>query len=271
MSVDRVNVSTESSTAGVVRVPMIHCDHVTKIFSSKRGRSDFLALDNVSFDVADGEVVALLGPSGCGKSTLLFMMAGFTFPTTGQVLVGGQPVTGPSPEKGVVFQEYALFPWLRVRKNVEYGLRERGVPSSDRKRIVDEMLALTGLDHLADHYPSELSGGLKQRVALARVLANDPKIMLLDEPFGALDEQRRTQLQDEFAAIHQRNPKTAVFVTHSIEEAIFLGDRIVVMTGRPGRVGSVIDVDLARPRDRTSDDFNSLRRVVSKALWQGEN
>ncbi|MGV9799552.1 ABC transporter ATP-binding protein [Mycobacterium sp. NPDC003449] len=239
---------------------------MTKVFPSRTG--EFVALDGVDLDIAADEFVTVLGPSGCGKSTLLNLIAGFDQPTSGSLLVDGAPVTGPSPEKGVVFQDFALFPWLSVRRNVAYGLREKGMPKGDTTRIVDEMLHLVGLRQVADHYPHQLSGGMKQRVSLARVLAIEPTILLMDEPFGALDEQRRVQLQDELLRIWEQRRQTAVFITHSIEEAIVLGDRIVVMAAEPGRIKTVVDIPLARPRDRTSDTFNTLRRHLTEMLWR---
>lgn len=250
-----------------VRDPMIEFIGVGKTFPTVGSPEPFVAVDGFDLALERDEFVALLGPSGCGKSTLLSMVAGFDHPTSGMLRVDGAEVEGPSPDKGVVFQEFALFPWLSVRKNIAYGLRERGVGAAEQRRVVGEMLDLVGLEHVADHYPYQLSGGLKQRVSLARVLANDPKILLLDEPFGALDEQRRMSLQDELLRIWERDRKTALFVTHSIEEAVVLGDRVVVMSAHPGRVKAVISVDLPRPRDRNSDEFNVVRRHVAEELW----
>ncbi len=246
---------------------MISCAGLGMRFPAPDGNGEFVALENVDLEIRENEFVTLLGPSGCGKSTLLSLIAGFQTQTDGQLLVDGAAVGGPSPDKGVVFQEYALFPWLRVDGNLRYGLRERRVPKAEQDRIVREMVALTGLESVVDHYPAQLSGGLKQRVALARALANDPKILLLDEPFGALDEQRRVQLQDELLRIWEQARKTAVFVTHSIEEAIVLGDRVAVMSVNPGCIKDVIEVRLPRPRDRTSDEFNAIRRQVRETLF----
>jgi ABC-type nitrate/sulfonate/bicarbonate transport system ATPase subunit len=248
---------------------MIRCESLTKAFRSLDGKGETLALVEFTLSVRRNEFITILGPSGCGKSTLLYMVAGFERPTRGRLLVDGQPVTGPSPERGMVFQEYALFPWLRIRDNIAYGLRQRGVPKARRREVVAELLELIGLSSFADYYPNQLSGGMKQRVALARVLANDPKLLLLDEPFGALDELRRTALQDELLRIWEAHRKTALFITHSIEEAIVLGDRIVVMSAHPGRITTIVEVPLARPRDRSSDEFNAIRRVVTQALKEG--
>lgn len=246
--------------------PMIQCTGVGKTFQTG-SKGAFLALEDIELDIAPNEFITILGPSGCGKSTLLSMIAGFEQPTVGELRVDGELVESPSPDKGVVFQEFALFPWLTVRKNISYGLRERKVPKDEQRRIVAEMLELVGLTHVADHYPRQLSGGLKQRVSLARVLANDPKILLLDEPFGALDEQRRMQLQDELLRVWEHDRKTALFVTHSIEEAVVLGDRVIVMSAHPGRIKSIVTVDLPRPRDRNSDEFNAIRRRLAEELF----
>jgi ABC-type nitrate/sulfonate/bicarbonate transport system ATPase subunit len=263
MSAEPVEMQSDQSLSGT---PMIECLGLTKTFTTD-SRETFVALQDLDLHVARDEFITILGPSGCGKSTLLSMIAGFEEPTAGTLLVDGDPVRGPSPDKGVVFQEFALFPWMSVRRNIAYGLRERKVPKDDQRRIIDEMLHLVGLDHVADHFPRQLSGGLKQRVSLARVLANDPKILLLDEPFGALDEQRRMQLQDELLRVWEQDRKTALFITHSVEEAVVLGDRVVVMSAHPGRVKAVIEVNLDRPRDRNSDEFNAVRRRVAEELW----
>ena len=263
MSVDELPVAERVATANKW---MIECDNVGKTFTTG-ARETFVAVQGLDLKVARDEFITILGPSGCGKSTLLSMIAGFERPTAGTLLVDGEPVGGPSPDKGVVFQEFALFPWMTVRRNIAYGLRERKVPKDTQARIVGQMLELVGLDHVADHYPRQLSGGLKQRVSLARVLANDPKILLLDEPFGALDEQRRVQLQDELLRVWEQDRKTALFITHSVEEAVVLGDRVVVMSAHPGRIKAIIDVDLDRPRDRNSDEFNAIRRHVAEELW----
>lgn len=269
MSIETRNqmIQPEISSQQTDSISMIGCAGVEKRFTTDRNKEGFLAISELNLDVQRDELVTILGPSGCGKSTLLAMIAGFERPTGGQLIVDGIEVTGPSPDKGVVFQEFALFPWLRVRDNIGYGLRERRMPKEERWEIVDRMLGTVGIEHVADHYPGQLSGGLKQRVSLARVLVNDPKILLLDEPFGALDEQRRILLQDELLRIWERDRKTALFVTHSVEEAVVLGDRVVVMSAHPGRVHAAIDVDLPRPRERLSDAFNALRRQVSEELW----
>ena len=236
---------------------------VSKVFRSARA-GDVTAIERIDLQVADGEFVSVLGPSGCGKSTFLFMVAGFEAPTGGRISVGGEPVTRPGPDRGVVFQEYALFPWLTVLDNVAYGLREQGMDRREREEIARRYVAQVGLEGFADRRPHELSGGMRQRVALARVLAIRPNILLMDEPFGALDEQTRF-LQDALLRIWERERKTVIFVTHSLEEAVFLSDRVVVMTARPGRVKEIVSIDLPRPRERTSEDFNTIRRRLAKA------
>jgi ABC-type nitrate/sulfonate/bicarbonate transport system ATPase subunit len=245
---------------------LVEAQGVSKVFRGARAGRDVSAIERIDLAVADGEFVSVLGPSGCGKSTFLFMIAGFEAPTAGRLTVGGEPVRHPGPDRGVVFQEYALFPWLTVLDNVAYGLREQGVSRRERQRVARRSIAQVGLDAFADRHPQELSGGMRQRVALARVLAIRPRILLMDEPFGALDEQTRFLLQESLLGIWENERKTVVFVTHSIEEAVFLSDRVVVMTARPGRVKDVVDVDLTRPRDRTSEEFNRIRRRLAQAI-----
>jgi NitT/TauT family transport system ATP-binding protein len=228
---------------------MIAIEGLAKSFASQRGATH-LALADISLDIADGEFVSIVGPSGCGKSTLLYIVGGFVAPSAGSVTVGGRPVTAPGPDRGPVFQEFALFPWKTVLGNVMYGLLQQGMPRADAEA---KARALIGLVHLAGYesfYPKELSGGMKQRVAIARTLAYGPSILLMDEPFGALDAHTRTGLQYELLEIWERDRKTVLFVTHSVEEAVFLSDRVVVLTRAPGRIKEVIDVGLPRPRRR---------------------
>jgi NitT/TauT family transport system ATP-binding protein len=213
------------------------------------------ALDGVSFDVADGEFVCLVGPSGCGKTTLFRIIAGLEAATDGEVHLGGDRVEGPTPDMGVVFQEYHLFPWRTVRGNVAFGLERQGVPAPERRERVDELVELVGLEGFEDSYPKALSGGMKQRVAIARALAADPTLLLMDEPFGAVDAQTRAMLQGELLEIWAQTGKTILFVTHDVEEAITLADRIVVMAKDPGRVQEIVEVDLSRPRSRSDADF----------------
>jgi NitT/TauT family transport system ATP-binding protein len=228
---------------------MIAIEHLSKSFDTTRGTTH-LALSDISLQVKEGEFVSILGPSGCGKSTLLYIVGGFVQPSAGTVSIAGKPVTGPGPDRGPVFQEFALFPWKTVLGNVMYGLLEQGV---GRANAEAKARALIGLVHLTGYekfYPKELSGGMKQRVAIARTLAYGPSILLMDEPFGALDAHTRTGLQNELLEIWERDRKTVLFVTHSVEEAVFLSDRVVVLTRAPGRIKSIVDIDLPRPRRR---------------------
>jgi len=217
---------------------------VTKTFGA------LTALDDVSLDIADGTFLSLVGPSGSGKSTLLDLLGGLATPTSGEVLIDGEPVRGPGLDRGVVFQQYALFPWRTARANVEFGLEGGRLGKRQRAERAREYLSLVGLSGFEDRYPHELSGGMKQRVAIARSLAYDPAVLLMDEPFAALDAQTREQLQDELLRIWRRTGKTIVFVTHGIDEAVYLGQRVAVLTSRPGRLKAVVDVDLG---DRTGD------------------
>jgi NitT/TauT family transport system ATP-binding protein len=234
------------------------------------GTQRFTALDGLSLEVAAGELVSVVGPSGCGKSTLLDLVTGLSKPTAGRILLDGKPVTGPGLDRGIVFQQYALLPWRTAQANVELGLEGRGLARSERRRIARDHLALVGLAGFEDRYPHELSGGMKQRVAIARSLAFDPEVLLMDEPFAALDAQTREGLQAELLRIWRATGKTIVFITHGIEEAVYLGQRVVVLTPRPGRVQTVIDVDLGdrtAARDLQSDPrFVAYRHQVWDAL-----
>ena len=241
--------------------PKIQIQGVAKSFGAA-GR----ALSEVDLDVAERELVCILGPSGCGKSTLLNIVAGFLAPTTGTVLVDGRAVTGPAPERGVVFQEYALFPWLTVTGNVEFGPLLQSRPAAERKRIVDRYLDLVGLRVHADKFPAQLSGGMKQRVAIARALANEPAVILMDEPFGALDAQTRETLQDELSRIQRVEHKTILFVTHSIREAVYLADRVVVMTSAPGRIKQVFAIKLPEVRDRFTPEFTQYESDITRVV-----
>jgi NitT/TauT family transport system ATP-binding protein len=228
---------------------MIRIEGLTKSFEAAR-QQRHLALDDLSLSIAEGEFVAILGPSGCGKSTLLYVVGGFVPPTGGRVLVNGKAVRGPGPDRGPVFQEFALFPWKTVLGNVMYGLLEQGVAKPLAAQKARALIALVHLNGYEDFYPKQLSGGMKQRVAIARTLAYGPKILLMDEPFGALDAHTRTGLQRELLEIWERDRKTVLFVTHSVEEAVFLSDRVIVLTRSPGRLKASIAIDLPRPRQR---------------------
>jgi ABC-type nitrate/sulfonate/bicarbonate transport system ATPase subunit len=246
--------------------PRIVIRALRKRFSDIARREEVIALDGVDLAIADDEFLIVLGPSGCGKTTLLNIVAGFEQASSGDLRLDDLPIRGPGPDRGVVFQEYALFPWLTVEQNIESGLRERRVRKAERRARVHRLIASVGLTGFEKRYPQELSGGMRQRVALGRVLVNDPKILLMDEPFAALDAQTRTLMQEELLRVWSRDRRTALFITHNIEEALLLGDRVVVMTARPGRIKEIVAVDLARPRDVTSADFNAMRRQISALL-----
>jgi NitT/TauT family transport system ATP-binding protein len=236
------------------------------------GGGTFTALEQVSFEVPDQQFAVLVGPSGCGKSSLLYLTAGLAEPTSGEIYVGGKQVDGPGADRGMVFQGYTLFPWLTVRQNIEFGLKRRGMPSRERKEIVEFYLNEVGLVRFADSYSKQLSGGMMQRVAIARALANDPQILLMDEPFGALDSQTRLQMQQLLLKVWEHSKKTVLFVTHDIDEAILLGDRIFVMGARPGRIKEVLDVPIERPRnlDMVMDPaFISMKRNIFHLLHDG--
>ncbi|MCP1608257.1 ABC transporter ATP-binding protein [Pseudomonas citronellolis] len=225
----------------------LRVDQVSLRYRTPEGGT-FAALEKVSFEVPDQQFAVIVGPSGCGKSSLLYLTAGLSEPTEGDIYVGGQRVDGPGADRGMVFQSYTLFPWLTVRENVEFGLKRRGLPAAERKEIVDYYLNEVGLANFAGNYPKQLSGGMMQRVAIARALANDPQILLMDEPFGALDSQTRMQMQKLLLRVWDHSKKTVVFVTHDIDEAILLGDRVYVMGARPGRIKRILDVPIERPR-----------------------
>lgn len=233
---------------------------VRKVWVGRAG--SVIALDEVNLDVRVGDFVCLLGPSGCGKSTLLEMLAGLVDPTSGQILMDGVPVTGPSAKRGMVFQSHALFPWRTASENVEFGLEMARVPATERREKASNLISLVGLNGFENSLPRELSGGMCQRVAVARALATSPEVLLMDEPFGALDAQTREELQRETVRIWQETRSTIVFVTHSVQEAVTLADRIVVMTKRPGRIRAVIENNLVRPRDVTDANFGAMMRAV---------
>jgi NitT/TauT family transport system ATP-binding protein/sulfonate transport system ATP-binding protein len=243
--------------------------HVVIRGVSKRfqvGDGEVEALARIDATIERGAFVCLIGASGCGKSTLLRVVAGFEEPTTGEVLVEGKPVTAPGSDRGMVFQDYALFPWMTVRQNIGFGPRQRQLSRKEVEDIADEFVKLVGLERAANRYPSQLSGGMKQRVAIARVLANNANILLMDEPFGALDALTREQLQRELLQIWARTRVTIVFVTHSVEEAALLADRVLVMSAGPGRIESDIRIDLPRPREVSSPEFNAVRRELAQRL-----
>jgi len=246
----RSEARVEQPTAQKPAAAMIEVDHVSQVFQTS-ARQDHLALSDISLAIEDGAFVSILGPSGCGKSTLLYIVGGFVQPTRGAAKMKGKAITGPGPDRGPVFQEFALFPWKSVLGNVMYGPRQQGVKHAEAVAQSRALIEMVGLKGFEDFYPKELSGGMKQRVALARTLAYHPEVLLMDEPFGALDAHTRTRLQNDLLNIWERDRKTVLFVTHSVEEAVFLSDKVVMMTRSPGRIRQIVDIDLPRPRRRT--------------------
>ncbi len=244
---------------------MLSVKNLTKIYHTEEG-DKVVALSNVNLDVADKEFVCFIGPSGCGKTTLLRITAGLEKPDSGTLTVNNEPIKGPGPDRGMVFQEYSLFPWRTVLRNITFSLEMKKIPKIEREKISREFLELVGLSKFADSYPHELSGGMKQRVAIARALVNDPDVLLMDEPFGAVDAQTRNRLQHELLNIWEKKKKTVLFITHSVDEAVFLADKVVVFTARPGRIKEVISVDLPRPRERTSYEANVVRENLLTTL-----
>jgi ABC-type nitrate/sulfonate/bicarbonate transport system ATPase subunit len=249
-------------------VSTVSIQGVSRVFDSGRGQRT-QALLPVDFEVRDNDFVTILGPSGCGKSTLLRIVAGLDKPSTGRVLVDGTPVTGPSAERGMVFQSYTLFPWLTVARNIAFGLRERGVPEAEQRERVAYFIDKVGLRGFEDHFPKQLSGGMQQRTAIARALVNDPKVLLLNEPFGALDNQTRVLMQELLLGIWESAQKTVLFVTHDIDEAIFMASRVAVFSARPGRIKSDIAVELPHPRHytvKTSAAFMALKARLTEEI-----
>ena len=260
-------------TPGRRPVPRLCITDVSLIYPARAGGGAVAALDRVSLTVADKEFAVIVGPSGCGKSSLLYLTAGLQIPTYGEILAGDVPVRGSGADRGMVFQGYTLFPWLTVRENVEFGLKLRKIPAAQRRETVDHYLDEVGLRKFAQHLPNQLSGGMKQRVAIARALANDPQILLMDEPFGALDSQTRASMQQLLLRVWQNAQKTVLFVTHDIDEAILLGDRVHVMTAHPGRIKQAVDIPLPRPRELSivmEPDFIRLKRQILRLLHDEE-
>lgn len=243
----------------------IRFEEVSRTF--KRDGKDFLTLDKIGLHVRDGEFVAIVGPSGCGKTTCLRMVAGLEFPSDGRISVADRAVTQPGPERAVVFQQFALFPWKTVYQNIEFGLRSKGVPSAQRREIIVRNIKLMNLVGYENAYPHQLSGGMQQRVAIARVYALDPAVLLMDEPFGALDAQTRVVMQEELVRLARVNPRTVLFITHSVEESVYLADRVVIMTSRPGKVKEIIDIKTVRQaenweRHEKIEDVMDLKSFV---------
>ena len=251
--------------------PKLRLEQVTKQFPIRGQKTDFTAIRDITIDVAPGEFLVLVGPSGCGKSTLLDLLGGLSTPTSGRILLDGKPLTGPGLDRGIVFQQYALLPWRTARKNIEFGLEVKGLPAAERRELAEHHLELVGLQGFGDRYPHELSGGMKQRVAIARSLAFDPEVLLMDEPFAALDAQTRESLQDELLRIWKATGKTILFITHGIDEAVYLGQRVAVLTSRPGRIKHIVDIDIDRNVDDVRSDagFRALRHRIW-ALLQDE-
>ena len=252
---------TAASVEGPVQIVI---DQVSHYYRPQRGR-EVMALDTVALEVREREFVALLGPSGCGKSTLLYLIGGFLPIESGSIVVDGRPVLVPGPDRGIVFQHFALFPWKTVRRNVLYGLERADLPQAEREERAQRYIDLVGLTGFEESYPSQLSGGMKQRAAIARTLAFDPKILLMDEPFGALDSQTRSLMQAELLGIWHGSPKTVIFVTHDVQEAVYLAERVVVMSARPGHIKSIIDTKF----DKNDADILKSKLFIEKVdeIW----
>ena len=247
----------------------VRIDNVRKVFNTRNG--EMVALNGVNLDIHDNEFICVVGPSGCGKSTLLNIIAGLSEPTSGKVYCDGKEVTGTGTERGVVFQQYALFPWLTVKKNVMFALEMRGVKGKAAEEEAMKYLEMVQLAKFADHYPKELSGGMKQRVAIARAYAAEPEVLLMDEPFGALDAQTRTQLQTELLETWEKKRKTCFFITHDVEEAIILAQRVIIMSARPGRIKDIVDIDIPYPRTqetKMTPHFMELKNHIWSQVYQ---
>ena len=271
MNIEAARADQESAGAdfGLKNAPQLLIEGVTRTFPGARGKPPTQALLPIDFAVRENDFVTILGPSGCGKSTLLRLVAGLDAPSCGQILLDGQPVRGPGADRGVVFQSYTLFPWLTVEQNIRFGLRERGVSEAVQKERSDFFIAKVGLRGFEQHYPKQLSGGMQQRTAIARALANDPKMLLLDEPFGALDNQTRVLMQELLLGIWEQAQKTVLFVTHDIDEAIFMASRVVVFTARPGRIKSEIAVPFEHPRHytlKTTPEFMAIKARLTEDI-----
>ena len=255
--------------AGEERRVKVKIDHVEKIYDGRKGK--MIALNGVDLDIMENEFICVVGPSGCGKSTLLNIIAGLLEPTSGAVYVDGKKVEGTGTERGVVFQQYALFPWLTVMRNVMFGLKLKGMSDEEAKEIAMKYIKMVQLEDFVDSYPKELSGGMKQRVAIARAYAVQPEVLLMDEPFGALDAQTRTQLQSELIQTWQEEKKTCFFITHDVEEAIILATKVIVMSARPGRIKTIIDINLPYPRTqelKMSKEFLELKAKIWGEVYQ---
>lgn len=247
----------------------VKIENVVKKYNTRKG--EMIALNGVNLDIKENEFICVVGPSGCGKSTLLNIIAGLHEPTSGRVLVDGKPVEGPGPERGVVFQQYALFPWLTVLKNVEFGLKLKGITGEQAEAEAMKYIKMVQLEQFVNSYPKELSGGMKQRVAIARAYAVNPEVLLMDEPFGALDAQTRTQLQSELLVTWEKEKKTCFFITHDVDEAIILAQKVIIMSARPGRIKEIVDINIPYPRTqetKMSPEFLELKNYIWSQVYQ---
>ncbi|MGN0330751.1 MAG: ABC transporter ATP-binding protein [Kineothrix sp.] len=247
----------------------VKIDNVRRVFDTRNG--EMIALNGVSLDIMENEFICVVGPSGCGKSTLLNIIAGLLEPTSGKVYCDGKEVAGTGTERGVVFQQYALFPWLTVKKNVMFGLKLKGIKGKEAEETAMKYIKMVQLEDFVNHYPKELSGGMKQRVAIARAYAVNPSILLMDEPFGALDAQTRTQLQTELLETWEKEQKTCFFITHDVDEAIILAQKVIIMSARPGRIKEIVDIDIPYPRDqetKMSSRFLELKNHIWSQVYQ---
>lgn len=255
--------------AGEERSVKVKIDGVRKVFQTRNG--EMVALNGVDLDIKENEFICVVGPSGCGKSTLLNIIAGLHEPTSGRVLCDGEEVKGTGPDRGVVFQQYALFPWMTVKKNVMFGLELKGIKGKEAEEIAMKYIKMVQLEDFANHFPKELSGGMKQRVAIARAYAVDPSVLLMDEPFGALDAQTRTQLQQELLETWEKERKTCFFITHDVDEAIILAQRVIIMSARPGRIKEIVEIDIPYPRNqetKMSERFLELKNHIWSQVYQ---
>ena len=255
--------------AGEERSVKVRIDKVKKIFNTRNG--EMVALNGVSLDIMENEFICVVGPSGCGKSTLLNIIAGLLEPTSGKVYCDGEEVVGTGTERGVVFQQYALFPWMTVKKNVMFGLNLKGIKGQEAEDIAMKYIKMVQLEDFINHYPKELSGGMKQRVAIARAYAVNPSVLLMDEPFGALDAQTRTQLQSELLEAWEKERKTCFFITHDVDEAIILAQKVIIMSARPGRIKEIVDVDIPYPRTqetKMTPEFLELKNHIWSQVYQ---
>ncbi len=252
-------------------MPILSVENLTKTFDHEG--SAVTAVDNVSFSVEKGEFVVIVGPSGCGKTTLLNMVGGLEQASSGRIVVAGKDISGPGADRGMVFQGYSLFPWLTAKKNIEFGLKIKGVPPAERSAEADRYIALVGLTGFENSLPDQLSGGMKQRVAIARTLANQPEILLMDEPFGALDAQTRVSMQEQLAEISRKTGSSVLFITHDIDEAIILGNRVLVMSKRPGRMKADIPIELSCLRNHSAliePEFLAIKKQIMDLLWEDQ-